>query len=117
MPTDGEPYYPSNGTEGYSFVEEFCMNCIHCNPDPGGKKQCGILLATLTLTPKDKDYPKEWVYHNGQPVCDKYKHWDWDVLGDPDDPDNPNKAPDPPDPCQMSLFTHIDVAEKLKRLR
>ena len=98
-------YHPSNGTEGYSFVEEYCMNCLHCDPNPEGKKQCELLLATLLVYPTDPRYPLEWNYGpDGNPRCTKYVNWDWGTNGDPDDPDNPNKPPDPPDPNQLQLF-------------
>lgn len=98
-------YRPSNGTEGAGFTEEYCMNCLHCNPDPNGKKQCEILLATMCFYPPEPEYPLEWKYDPlGNPICTKHVHWDWDKNGDPDDPDNPNKPPDPPDPNQLHLF-------------
>jgi hypothetical protein len=99
-----DSYCPSNGTEGYSFIEEYCMNCIHCDPDPDGKKQCEIMLATMCFHPNEPEYPKEWKYINGEPRCTNHVHWDWGKNGDPDDPDNPNKPPDPPDPNQLDLF-------------
>lgn len=78
-------YYPSNGTEGYDFVETYCMNCVHCDPDPDGPKQCPILAhAQIDMVP-------QWVYDgNNNPICTKYKQWDWEKQGNPDDPDNPN---------------------------
>lgn len=115
-------YCPSNGTEGYSFVEEYCMNCLHCDPDPNGKKQCELLLATLCCYPNDPLYPKEWIYDSlGNPKCTKHVNWDWGTNGDPDDPDNPNSPPPPPDPNQLSLFplypkeTDFEVTEPKKQ--
>lgn len=102
-----EKYQPSNGTEGWSFVESHCMQCFHCDPDPNGEKQCNILLRTLIHNVKDKEYPSEWIYdENDQPTCTQYKKWDWGNDGDPDDPDNPNKLPIGPsnDPNQVNLF-------------
>jgi hypothetical protein len=114
-------YCPSNGTEGEAFVDEFCMNCLHCDPDPDGKKQCTILLATLCFYPNDPNYPQEWTHDAlGHPVCTKHVNWDWDKNGDPDDPDNPNKPPDPPDPNQLHLFPlhpdERDFEEKVNHL-
>ena len=98
-------YCPSNGTEGAMFMEEFCMHCLHCDPDPNGKKQCEIMLATMLYHPPDPQYPLEWQYDTlGHPTCTKHVHWDWGENGDPDDPDNPNRPPDPPDPNQLDLF-------------
>lgn len=98
-------YCPSNGSEGSQFLEEYCMNCLHCDPDPDGKKQCEIMLATMCYYPPDPRYPVEWQYDAlGHPKCTKHVPWDWGKNGDPDDPDNPNKPPDPPDPNQLDLF-------------
>ncbi len=38
------------------------MNCLHCDPDPNGAKQCMILCASMCYSPGDEKYPKEWVY-------------------------------------------------------
>lgn len=98
-------YRPSNGTEGAGFTEEYCMNCLHCDPDPDGKKQCELLLASMCFYPTEPEYPREWIYDAlGNPKCTKHVNWDWGKNGDPDDPDNPNKPPDPPDPRQLHLF-------------
>ncbi len=35
----GKPYQPSNGTEGMYFTDKYCMNCLHCYPDPDGEKR------------------------------------------------------------------------------
>lgn len=114
-------YRPSNGTEGMGFTEMYCMNCLHCDPDSNGKKQCDILLSTMCFYPTEPEYPMEWIYDPlGHPKCTKYVHWDWDQNGDPDDPDNPNKPPDPPDPNQLHLFPtypderHYQVVEQQK---
>jgi hypothetical protein len=98
-------YCPSNGTEGMMFTEEYCMHCLHCDPDPNGKKQCELLLATLCFYPTDPEYPREWIIDSlGKPKCTKYVNWNWRDDGDPDDPDNP-KAPPPPTPLnQIDLF-------------
>lgn len=97
-------YCPSNGTEGSYFIEEYCMNCLHCDPDPNGAKQCEILLRTMCFHPNEPDYPREWIYQNEKPICAKFQKWDWGNDGDPDDTDNPNRPPDPPDPSQLNLF-------------
>ena len=98
-------YYPSNGSEGISFIDEFCSNCIHDNPDPEKKPKCEILTATMCFSPNEPGYPLEWQYDAlGHPTCTKYVPWNWNRDGDPDDPDNPNKPPDPPDPNQLHLF-------------
>lgn len=100
-------YRPSNGTEGMIFADKHCMQCIHCDPDPSGAKQCNILLRTLIHDIKDPEYPKEWCYVDGKPTCTAWVKWDWDNNGDPNDPDNPNK-PIPDDPNQLILFSVAD---------
>ena len=97
-------YRPSNGTEGMSFIESWCAQCIHDNPDENSPKKCEILTATMFFYPTDPEYPKEWIYQDNEPVCTAFVKWDWGNDGDPDDPDNPNKPPDPPDPNQLDLF-------------
>lgn len=99
----GESFQPSNGTEGMVFCDSFCDQCIHQNPNPESNKHCDILMMTMCYDPRDKEYPKEWVYsQEGWPICTSWQKWDWDD-GNPDDPDNP-KAPIPVDPDQYDMF-------------
>lgn len=108
-------YQPSNGTEGEYFIDKFCMNCIHCDPDPNGKKQCDILCATFVYSVKDSEYPKEWVYNeNDEPVCTAWVKWDWGNDGDPDNPQNP-KAPIPYNPNQLMLFSITDEVLQVEK--
>ena len=102
-------YQPSNGTEGMWFIEKFCMNCINCDPDPNGPKQCEILCRSMTFNIKDPNYPTEWTYNDmDEPICTSWVKWDWGNDGDPDNPDNP-KAPPPPVPDnQLMLFSIAD---------
>lgn len=103
MEKNNKSYRPSSGTEGMWFEEKFCMNCLHCNPDPDGKKQCDIMFNAFFYETNEEKYPKEWIYdENDQPTCTAWIRWDWDNDGDPDDPDNP-KAPVPDDPNQLCL--------------
>lgn len=96
-------YRPSNGDEGMWFTGTYCMNCIHCDPNPNGPKQCEILGKTLWLSVNDPEYPAEWIYdEQGKPICTAWKKWDWGNDGNPDDPNNP-KAPIPEDPNQLCL--------------
>jgi hypothetical protein len=98
-------YYPSNGTEGMWFMDKFCSQCIHDNPDPESGKKCELITATMCLYPTEPGYPGEWIYDvNKKAVCTKWVKWDWGNDGDPDDPSNPKKPPDPPDPRQLNLF-------------
>ena len=110
----GKSFQPSNGTEGMMFTDAFCDNCLHQHPDPNHKKQCMILCRTMCHSPKDKEYPEEWVYNDeGWPVCTAWHKWDWGNDGDPDDPDNPNYRPpdlDNPDQlCFPFLFDEIGI--------
>jgi hypothetical protein len=104
MRSPGEKYRPSNGTEGMGFEEKFCLQCIHCDPNPSGKKQCKIWFMALNYETNEPEYPTEWTYdEKGKPTCTNWTKWDWRMDGDPDDPENP-KAPIPNDPNQLSLF-------------
>ncbi len=77
-PKDGEPYRPSNGTEGEFFEERWCA---HCKCDAGFRngwddvsdqpteEGCQILAAALACGIRDKGYPIEWQWQKGEPVC------------------------------------------------
>lgn len=79
------------------------MNCINCNPDPSGKKQCEILMRTLIHHANEPEYPTEWTYDkDGRPTCTAHKLWDWQTQGDPDDPANVNYQ-QPKDPNQLEI--------------
>ena len=71
----GTSFQPSNGTEGMIFMDAFCENCIHDNVQK--EKYCEIIMLTMCFSPKDKEYPKEWIFNEeGWPVCTKWKKWD-----------------------------------------
>jgi len=96
-------YRPSNGTEGMWFEDKFCMNCINCDPNPDGKKQCMIMMRAFMHDTNEPQYPTEWVYdENNKPTCTAWVKWDWGNDGDPDNPDNPNHRP-PEDPNQLCM--------------
>lgn len=104
-------FRPSSGTEGMDWMEDFCFQCIHDNPylDNNekhwmGKRRCDLMTASMLFCPTEPEYPKEWIYKDGKPICTKFQKWDWGNDGDPDDPDNPKAPPPPPDPNQLSLF-------------
>ena len=113
------PYRPSNGTEGECFIDTYCMNCINCDPNPDGKKQCEILCASLWFNINEEGYPKEWIYNEqNKPTCTSWVKWDWGTDGNPDDRDNP-KAPIPDDPNQLMLpfiFDELGIKEPQKQL-
>ena len=112
----GKPYQPSNGSEGMVFTDKYCMNCLHCDPDPNGKKQCDILCASMCFSVNEEGYPKEWVYdENDKPSCTSWQKWDWGKDGDPDNPQNP-KAPIQDDPnqlCMPFIFDELGI-EKIE---
>lgn len=64
-----KPYRPSNGTDGDWFQDDWCSKCHFEH----GKKQCKTLNLTMFFDTNDKEYPKEWVYKDGNPVCLKYR--------------------------------------------
>ena len=102
----GEPYLPSNGSEGIWFCDKFCDNCIHQHPDPDNKLQCDdILLQSLI-----GNQPKEWIYDNeGKPTCTAFVKFDWgkDDEGNWIDPEPP---PPPEDPNQLCFpFDIIEI--------
>lgn len=69
-------YQPSSGTEGADFMESFCFRCIKCPIDPGASNQCGIMLRTMIHNPTDRNYPKQWRYVDGRPLCTAFKSRD-----------------------------------------
>ncbi len=68
----GEPFQPSNGTEGEIFQEYFCYNCLRdedYNPRKGTGR-CEILLRAICWNIDDPEFPREWIYgKDGQPTC------------------------------------------------
>jgi len=115
----GKLYRPSNGTEGEWFMCEYCLNCIHENPDMDKKPKCKLMTASMCFDITEPEYPKEWCYdENDKPVCTKFVKWDWGNDGDPNDPDNP-KAPIPEDPNQLCLpfiFDEIGIKKQKPEL-
>lgn len=106
---EGKKYCPSNGTEGDYFMNKFCYQCIHENPDPDKKPKCDIMTATMVYYTNDPEYPKEWIYDkNNKPTCTKFVKWDWGKDGDPND--NP-KAPIPENPNQLCLPFIVEEIE------
>ncbi len=78
MDKPGDPYQPSNGTEGECFFQSWCCHCQRdkamregadfdeCDDD----EKCDIIAMTMAHKPKDPDYPKEWTYDaEGVPIC------------------------------------------------
>jgi hypothetical protein len=104
----GKKYVPSNGTEGYSFIERYCENCIHekfCHTQNDEDKKCDILTNSLI-----GDDPEEWQYdEKDEPICTSYVPWDWnrDDEGNWINPDLPE--PDAPNQLRFPfLFEEIE---------
>ena len=64
----GEPYRPSNGTEGEMFACEFCYRCSRYGNDEDG--YCDIQIRSFWSDIGEPDYPAEWVFDaEGYPTC------------------------------------------------
>lgn len=63
-----QKYRPVTGTEGMDFMEKFCIRC-----DKDINSNCEILAATLAYDIESPDYPQEWCYQDGVPVCSAFK--------------------------------------------
>ena len=62
-------YRPSNGTEGMSFIEFFCSNCLYdVNED------CDILARSMGFDIDDEEYPEEWQTIDNKNLCTKFHH-------------------------------------------
>lgn len=62
----GEPYRPSNGTEGEIFMSQYCERCTK----EAGKRECGLIVRSLSFDVDDPEYPKEWTHDSeGRPTC------------------------------------------------
>ncbi len=55
----GDPYFPSNGSEGASFEERFCQRCTK-------RAECGILEVVML----GMDRPVQWVIAQDGPLPD-----------------------------------------------
>jgi hypothetical protein len=63
-------YKPSNGTEGMYFLEKFCCLCQRENLK---NINCDILTRTTVYNIDDREYPEEWIYQNGKPICTAFE--------------------------------------------
>lgn len=61
-------YRPFSGTEGADFTSKWCA---HCKGDIN--EDCPILAATYCYAHGHPDYPKEWHYERGDPVCSAFE--------------------------------------------
>ena len=93
----GQPYMPSNGTEGMMFTGEFCDTCINQHPDPDKQPQCNSILLKSLIG----EQPPEWIYNaTGHPTCTAYISWNWG-NNDNDGWNEPPPPPLPEDPQQL----------------
>lgn len=67
-----EYYYPSNGTEGVSFISTWCENCRKDTGVRGGKTYCPILDKSMIC--EQGAIIKQWVIdeETGQPKCTSF---------------------------------------------
>jgi len=72
----GEPYQPSNGSEGEMFMRDWCAKCSRDNFNPDtGDGGCVIITLTMALDVGNPEYPREWQYSaEGQPICTAFDH-------------------------------------------
>lgn len=73
MSEDIRLYQPSNGTEGDIFLSKFCYQCIKFPHSHDAKNQCQISLDSMAWDIRDPEYPKQWRYVDGRPVCAAFK--------------------------------------------
>ncbi len=74
----GQPYQPSNGTEGEFFFEAWCRGCARDRAmregddvnDCDDNEVCDLIARSMAFKPGDAEYPVEWQYDKeGQPCC------------------------------------------------
>lgn len=85
----GEPYQPSNGSEGQMFMGMWCARCkadAAFRADMNSADGCEIIANTMAMSARDPDYPREWQYStDGQPICRAFQP--------KDTPDRPPQIP------------------------
>lgn len=64
-----ESYRPSNGSEGDSFMAQFCQNCARSNFEDNTKRPCIILGRMMGFGVDDPLYPKELIEDDKGPRC------------------------------------------------
>lgn len=75
MPAD--KYQPSNATEGDAFHSAWCRRCARDKAMSEGapidecddSERCEIIAKTYLYSVGDPEYPAEWRYQGGQPIC------------------------------------------------
>ena len=70
-PREVQPYFPSNGTDGYEFMANWCEFCIH-DPYPDDPEDvqgtCPHIIDSLC-----GEAPEPWVRVNGYPLCQEFE--------------------------------------------
>lgn len=60
----GVSFRPDSGTIGMDFTCRWCSRCkLDVNDD------CEILAMTFAVAVDHPDYPREWTFERGEPVC------------------------------------------------
>lgn len=71
------PYRPSNGTEGESFISQWCAKCEYEERARQDEtcSGCEVLGATMAFDIDDEHYPGEWVsdLDGRNPRCTKFR--------------------------------------------
>lgn len=57
-------FRPSSGTVGAAFIADWCGTC-----EKGKREPCDIAVRTMWYRVDDRDYPVEWRYKDGAPIC------------------------------------------------
>lgn len=100
----GQPYQPSNGTEGEFFFEAWCRGCARDRAmregedinDCDDNEVCDLIARSMASKPGDPEYPVEWQYNKkGQPCCTAFV---------------PAGEPIPASPCRHTMALPLAVA-------
>jgi len=73
---EGKLYKPYSGEEGRAFEAQFCEQCKRDQKyweTMDGSDGCQIHTLALCFDPKDPEFPKEWIYQNGKPLCTAFE--------------------------------------------
>jgi hypothetical protein len=61
-----QPYRPSNGTEGDSFMAAFCERCMKFS-------HCKILARSMAFRIDDPEYPTQWIRDDEGARCTSFQ--------------------------------------------
>ncbi|MBG0828509.1 hypothetical protein HS041_12095 [Planomonospora sp. ID67723] len=87
---EGSPF--SNGTEGYTWMGNWCGRCVHDAPARRDDYANACPLILVALTGKT---PAEWLESDPYSLADRYQCLMFRPEDDPG-PDEPTPVPDPP---------------------